>query len=167
MSLLFLSAISSKQSPVRPNFNDFVIVWKLRKIHTCTFQMVSSQLMCVCVCICVCRDDGRLEVVNAWRAQHSHHRKPCKGGENIYASIIYTEGECELENRSKENIWKYSTWGDCVCIVSSLYLWMPLKGKFYEPTSLTHCYYQYMYVHNYTYMDCTALAAQQRNHTLH
>ena len=164
MSLLFLSAISSKQSPVRPNFNDFVIVWKLRKIRTCTFQMVShhSSCVCVCVCVCVCRDDGRLEVVNAWRAQHSHHRKPCKGGENIYASIIYTEGECELENRSKENIWKYSTWGDCVCIVSSLYLWMPLKGKFYEPTSLTHCYYQYMYV-----LTCIAVHLQPNNETTH
>jgi glutamate dehydrogenase (NAD(P)+) len=38
-----------------------------------------------CNCICrfafpITRDDGSVHVINAWRAQHSHHRLPTKGG---------------------------------------------------------------------------------------
>ena len=30
--------------------------------------------------LCHVQDDGTVDVIRAYRAQHSHHRTPCKGG---------------------------------------------------------------------------------------
>ena len=29
------------------------------------------------------RDNGEIEIINGWRAQHKHHRRPVKGGTHI------------------------------------------------------------------------------------
>ena len=37
------------------------------------------------------RDDGTIEVINAWRAEHSHHRMPTKGGIRYSANVDVNE----------------------------------------------------------------------------
>ncbi|MEO8449026.1 MAG: Glu/Leu/Phe/Val dehydrogenase [Gemmatimonadota bacterium] len=39
------------------------------------------------------RDDGTMEVVHAWRAEHSHHKLPCKGGIRYAESVDAEEVE--------------------------------------------------------------------------
>ena len=39
----------------------------------------------------IARDDGRIEVIEAWRCEHSHHKLPTKGG--IRFSTLVSEDE--------------------------------------------------------------------------
>jgi glutamate dehydrogenase (NAD(P)+) len=36
-------------------------------------------------------DDGRIEVIEAYRVQHSHHKTPCKGGIRFAAEVNQDE----------------------------------------------------------------------------
>ena len=37
------------------------------------------------------RDDGSIEVIEAYRVQHSHHKTPCKGGIRFAAEVNQDE----------------------------------------------------------------------------
>lgn len=53
----------------------------LSKIKQCHFVLAIN--------VSFKRDDGRLEHIKAWRAQHSTHRTPTKGGERIEIIISF------------------------------------------------------------------------------
>lgn len=47
------------------------------------------------VCFPLKRDSGKYVMINGWRAQHSHHRTPCKGGmSNYFMRIVNDISKC-------------------------------------------------------------------------
>ena len=43
--------------------------------------------------MCDPQDDGTIEVIRSYRAQHSHHRSPCKGGIRYAEAVDLQEVE--------------------------------------------------------------------------